>query len=102
MLCQKRGEEGPCYTREAFEGKLAAFPRTPAFSRLPCLEAATLVLLQANPHGRVSPDNVGISRDSQEQTHNPHYDYCYGSFKNYVRWRREKLDSIHRRGVSCK
>lgn len=100
VLCQKRG--GPCNTREAFEGKLAAFPRIPAFSRLPCLEAATLVLLQANPLCRVSSDNVGISRDSQERTHNPLYDYYYSSFKNYIRWRREKLDSTHRREISCK
>lgn len=64
VLSQKYGS--PCYTAEAFEGKFVAFPRITAFSRLPCLEAVTLVLLQANPHCRVSPHKIWISRDSQE------------------------------------
>lgn len=60
------GGKDPCYTREAFEEKLAAFPRIPEFSRLLYLEAATLILLQANLRCGVFPDNVRISRDSQE------------------------------------
>lgn len=80
VLRQKR--RGPCYTTEAFEGKFAAFLRIAVFSRLPCLEAAILVLLQANPHCRVSPDKIGISRDSQEwkQEWTP-YGYFLNSFK---------------------
>jgi len=75
---------------------------TPAFSTLLCPEADTLVFLQANPRRRVSPDNVGISGDSQGQTRSPLHDCYNGSCTNCVRWRREKSDSTHHRGISRK
>lgn len=101
-LCYARKGEVPVTPEKPLKGSLQHSPGHQPFSRLPCLEAATLVLLQANPRRRVSPDNVGISRDSQERTHNPLYNYYYSSFKNYLRWRREKLDFTHRREISCK
>lgn len=58
--------EQPCYSRGTSGGKLTAFPRTPALPP---------VLLQANPHHIISPDNIVISRDFPKRTHNPLYDF---------------------------
>lgn len=96
LCCTRKRKGGHLYQKSLWREAWGIPQDTSIF-----LETDTLVLLQANPRCRVSPDNVGISRDSREQTDNPLYKYHSISFRTCVERRRKTQDSTHRRGFSC-